>query len=186
MSEPFATRSQVYDFLDQETPDAAKDRLIDFLREDIHSRFERALEFVYARDVQTRPLDGRSDPKLWLPGFGADTIQEVTEAGEVLDVANYELDPEHGRYLTRLDDDGLPINWARGRRNITVEYVPVDVPPAIRGAEAEEVARSFGAVKAAFMDRSGGDGGAAVHHTGTFSLRTYDTLATFNPNLRRR
>lgn len=115
--------------LDQQT------KPVDFgnLIRDVSDAFDRVLGFGYGGDVRTVKLSGMGCDRLMLPrpGAFANGLSSIYENGVPLAPANYELEPDFGRYVLRLDDTANVTTWREGRRNIQVTYTPRQCPDSL-------------------------------------------------------
>lgn len=141
-----------------------------------HSAITRELGFrfqdVTAAFSLTRKLDGDGEAELYLPSPGAAAITSVTEDGTLLASGLYELDPERGRFIVRLDSDGAVATWPSGRRVIQVAWTPLAAPDALVEAEIEEAIRLWRGKEAGFSDVVGVAGSNEVVYAKAFTAAT--------------
>lgn len=110
---------------------------------EVSDAFDQVLGFSYGGPVRVARLDGNGLPKLMLPRPGAGSITTIVEAGLTLDATQYELEPELGRYVLRLDSAGAPSAWREGARSIVVTYAPMEHPESLRQACIREVVKIY-------------------------------------------
>lgn len=131
MTSQYATATQLDLRLPNETLDPA---VAAQLITAASSALDEQLTFSYGGDIETHIADGGSSTRILLPPPGAELIVSVVEDGGTLVSGLYIIDPRQRRRLIRLDADGVPMLWANGRRNITVQYVPTAPPAALTEA----------------------------------------------------
>lgn len=119
---------------------------------------DQQLTFSFGGDLVTHVADGGSSTRILLPPPGAASVLTVVEDGITLTSGLYEVDPRKRRRLVRLDEDGVPVLWAAGRRNITVTYVPTPVPEALVEACLEVATIIWHGKDAGFGDTVGVQG----------------------------
>lgn len=155
MTEPLITPTMLRTRL--KTEQATTDSTLNEYIKATHSKIVLALGFDYPRKVQERTLDATRDPVLVLPGAGALRILSVVENDTTLTADDYELDPDDGRYLRRLDTNGKSMDWICGDRKIVVRYLPARPPEALVDAEMVESVRAYRGAQSGYADRMGPD-----------------------------
>lgn len=181
MSQPYATVQQIRGRLPEDSD--VSDTYFAQLLAMVHSHMEEKLEFSFEGDARTRYVYSAGATELWLPPPGADDVASVVEDGVTLvDETDYELDPEHGRFLLRLDADGEPTAWATGRRVVQVTWTPRRVPEALVLAEIVETVRLKVAQSGGFGDAIGVEGSTSIVFKKAFSSITYDLIEDVRRN----
>lgn len=158
MTTPYATVDQIRAELpdDDETAGTSFAELL----QAVHDAMQKELELQFGGDPIARWVYSGGDEKLYLPPPGHDldaTITVVEEGTTLVRDTDYELDPDHGRWLLRLDEDGEPTTWCAGRRKVYVTYVPSPPPASLIEAEIIETVRLKQAGKGGYTDTIGVD-----------------------------
>lgn len=161
--------------LDQQT------KAVDFgnLIRDVSDAFDRLLGFGYGGDVRTVKLSGMGDERLMLPRPGAfeKGLSSIYENGVPLAPANYELEPDFGRYVLRLDDNAEPSTWREGRRNIQVTYTPRPCPDSLSQRCTVECVRLYRSRQMGHARTIGAPGLSRLEYPDGFEPVTMSLLA---------
>lgn len=126
----------------------------------ISDSFDAILGWSFGGPPRTVILTGDGSNRLMLPLPGADPLGALTvvENGVELSDSLYELEPGHGRYLTRFSDTGGAGSWPVTWRGVHVSLVPARCPAAVRNRCTVEVVRSFRSQQMGFAKTIGTPG----------------------------
>jgi len=132
--------------------------------------------FEFDGDTTVYYLDGPADTMLYLPAPGAQDVASVVEDGMVLDPYAYYLEPRLGRYLMRLDANGVPDYWTTSARGLAVTMTPNAHPPAVEQVVLVETVRAWNARQAGYPELVGIAGSSARVARSGFSDESIATL----------
>ena len=169
----YASEDMLRDYL--EDSDAVPSRVFGSLLTRATSLLNERLRFAFGGDVEIRYLDVGFVTRLRLPIPGASTVLTVLEDGIELESDEYELDPERGLFLTRLDSDTV-IRWTPGPRAVRVTYAPALPPPALQQACLELAVELWRGKTAGYADTIGVAGSNEQRYSGAFSAATRSLL----------
>lgn len=160
--------------LDASTPTATFADLIS----EVSSGFTAVLGFEYGGPARRVLLNGSGLERLMLPrpGAGGGPLGVVEENGAVLDPALFELEPELGRYVLRLDAVGKPAAWPLGIRTIVVNYAPAQAPPIVRSLCKVECVRLYRGRQAGHARVIGTPGVSQLVYSSGFEPSTIEML----------
>lgn len=178
MSEPYATPADVKLVL--KDAEGLGNTVLAPLIASVHGFIEEALGFTFGGDSRTRRFDadGLSD-EIWLPPPGASSVSSVVVDGTAYAVGTeYELEPDRKRFLLRLDSDGYPTPWDKGRRSVVVTWTPAPPPESLKELEIIETVRLYRGQSGGFSDTIGVEGANTIVFKKAFSSLTLDHIET--------
>jgi hypothetical protein len=176
MEPQYTTTDRVLSSLKLETADRAT---IDRIAYEIVMATDTAIQimlFAFGGDTVVAVLDGPGDTMLYLPAPGALTVNSVSENGVTLDQVLYVVEARMGRYVMRLDANGVPTWWTASPRGITVTFTPNPHPPAVEQVVIRETVRAWNAHEAGYPEVVGVQGSNARAVGQSFSEESVRTL----------
>lgn len=143
-----------------------------------YSMINDELGFVFGGDAVQRTFTvGAETDTIWLPSPGAQSVTLVTEDGVDLDTDGtaYELDPDTGAFILRLDS-GEAAYWTEGNRIVTVVYTPTAAPDSLVQAELVEAVRIWRGKTAGYSGVIGVEGVNELKYDRAFAPSTWRTI----------
>ena len=165
----YTTVDEVLSALQLETNDRATMQAIGFEITNATDTAIQIMGFAFGTDTAVYYLDGPGDTMLYLPAPGAQDVASVVENGVLLDPSLYHVEARLGRYLMRLDTNGIPSYWTGNPRGLAVTFTPNSHPPAVERIVLAETVRGWNARQAGYPELVGVQGSSARPARNDFS-----------------
>ena len=172
----YTTIERVLSALKLETKDRATIAAIGYEITMATDTANQIMGFAFDGDTAVWYADGPGDTMLYLPAPCAQVVTSVVENGATLAPTAYHVEGRLGRYLMRLDANGVPTWWTANPRGIVVTFTPNEHPPAVEQVVIRETVRQWNARTAGYPEVIGVQGSNARRARNSFSDESIDLL----------